>query len=206
MVIEVLRCGGAGALVELADHEQVVGLHATLRANPPEGVLELVPAACTLLIRYDPKRTSVTRLTEAVGELQPRVGADHARDEVRVPIRYEGPDLAAVAAGSEMSSEEVVRRHKAATYIVAFCGFAPGFAYLTGLDRKLHLPRRTSPRTSVPAGSVALADEYTGIYPRSSPGGWHLIGATKLAVWDLQRKRPSLLTPGTTVRFFEIRQ
>jgi KipI family sensor histidine kinase inhibitor len=120
---------------------------------------------------------------------------------VTLPVRYDGADLDAVAAASSLTASEVVRRHSSATYVAAFCGFAPGFAYLTGLDPALHLPRRSTPRTRVPAGAVAIAGDYTAVYPHPSPGGWHLLGHTDAPVWDVERPRPNLLVPGTRVRF-----
>jgi KipI family sensor histidine kinase inhibitor len=116
-------------------------------------------------------------------------------------VRYDGPDLAAVAERAGRPEAEVIARHTAGDYRVAFCGFAPGFAYLTGLDPSLHVPRLARPRTRVPAGSVGIAGEYTAAYPRPSPGGWHLLGRTDADLWDLARAEPALLTPGTRVRF-----
>lgn len=199
--MDIYRCGHAGALVELDGRDEVIALHAALRANQPDGVLELVPAARTLLVRFDPARTSFTRLIDAVDEL-PLVGhTQQTPDEVIVPVHYNGMDLLEVAATTGLTQAEVITRHTAGRYTVAFCGFAPGFGYLTGLDPILHLPRKATPRPVVPAGSIAMADEYTGVYPRSSPGGWHLIGTTELAAWDLHRDPPTLLRPGTPVRF-----
>ncbi|WP_342781666.1 allophanate hydrolase subunit 1 [Streptomyces piniterrae] len=120
---------------------------------------------------------------------------------VEIPVRYDGADLGAVAGLWGVSEEEVVRVHSGAEHRVAFCGFAPGFAYLTGLPGAYQVPRLAVPRTSVPAGSVALAGTYTGIYPRVSPGGWQLIGRTDVPLWDLEREPAALLTPGTRVRF-----
>lgn len=199
--MEILRCGIEGVLVELDGRDQAHALHTSLRAAPPEGVVELVPAARTLLVRFDRRRTSFARLHEEITTL-PLTSADqHDRAEVVVPVRYDGADLAEVASATGLTRAEIIRRHTAARYTVAFCGFAPGFAYLTGLDPALHLPRRSTPRTAVPAGSVALADEYTGLYPRSSPGGWRLIGTSELTVWDLERNPPTVLVPGSPVRF-----
>ena len=120
-------------------------------------------------------------------------------DVVEIPVRYDGPDLADVAAHWGVDEAEVARVHAGAEYRVAFCGFAPGFGYLTGLPREV--PRRATPRTSVPAGSVALAGPYTGVYPRASPGGWQLIGTTDAVLWDHTRVPAALLAPGTRVRF-----
>jgi KipI family sensor histidine kinase inhibitor len=120
-------------------------------------------------------------------------------------VRYDGEDLPEVARMCGLTEREVAVRHLEATYLVAFCGFAPGFAYLTGGDPVLRVPRRADPRTRVPAGAVGLADEFTGVYPRPMPGGWQLIGRTDAVLWDLGREPPALLLPGTRVRFVERR-
>ena len=127
--------------------------------------------------------------------------ADDSGHEVVLDVVYDGEDLAAVAAASGLSVDEVIALHSGALYRCDFCGFAPGFAYLSGLDPLLHLPRRATPRTSVPAGSVAIAGPYTAVYPSASPGGWHLLGRTDATLWDLDADPPSPITPGTTVRF-----
>jgi KipI family sensor histidine kinase inhibitor len=103
-----------------------------------------------------------------------------------------------------LSVEEVVARHSAGSYVSAFCGFAPGFAYLSGSDPVLHVSRRSSPRTRIPVGSVAIAGEYSAVYPSASPGGWRLLGRTGTPVWDVERDPPNLLPPGTRVRFREV--
>ncbi len=126
-----------------------------------------------------------------------------AAEPVVLPVRYDGADLAEVAALWGVAEEEVARVHSGIEFRVAFCGFAPGFGYLTGLPERLHVPRRATPRTAVPAGSVGLAGPYTGVYPRSSPGGWQLIGRTDAVLWDPAREPAALLAPGTRVRFEE---
>lgn len=123
--------------------------------------------------------------------------------EIEVPVTYDGPDLAEVAELSGLTRAELIAAHTGTPWTVAFAGFAPGFAYLVGGDSRLAVPRRDSPRTRVPTGAVGLAGEFSGIYPRESPGGWQLLGHTGLTMWDSRRERPSLLTPGATVRFTE---
>ncbi|GAA3308229.1 hypothetical protein GCM10020295_69690 [Streptomyces cinereospinus] len=123
---------------------------------------------------------------------------------VELPVRYDGPDLADVAALWGVSEPEVARIHAGTEFRVAFCGFAPGFGYLTGLPPHCHVPRRATPRTAVPAGSVALAGPYTGVYPHASPGGWQLIGSTDAVLWDPARVPAALLSPGTRVRFVPV--
>jgi 5-oxoprolinase (ATP-hydrolysing) subunit B len=197
----VLPCGDAAVLVELDDLDAVLGLHAALEDDPPDGVVELVPAARTLLVAFDPARTSPDAVGEAVRAARPTRAARERGPLVEIPVVYDGEDLVEVAELAGCSPEEVVRRHTGGEYVAAFCGFAPGFAYLDGLDTRLHVPRRDSPRTRVPAGSVALAGRWTAAYPRASPGGWRLIGRTDATLWDTGREPPALLAPGTRVRF-----
>jgi KipI family sensor histidine kinase inhibitor len=123
--------------------------------------------------------------------------------EVEIVVRYDGPDLDEVAAHTGMTRTEVIDAHTGTPWRVAFGGFAPGFAYLVGGDPRLQVPRRERPRPSVPAGSVGLAGEFSGVYPRSSPGGWQLLGTTDAVLWDADREPPALLGPGTTVRFVD---
>ena len=190
--MNVLPYGESAVLVET---DEPLALTAALRGQ--DGLIELVPAARTVLVRFTPGTDVRTLLAEVTA--CPDAGA--AGPLVELDVRYDGADLAAVAAEAGLSAGEVIERHSSAEYVVAFCGFSPGFAYLTGLDAALHLPRLASPRTSVPPGSVAIAGEYTGVYPRSSPGGWRLLGRTDAALWDLARPVPALLAPGTRVRF-----
>jgi KipI family sensor histidine kinase inhibitor len=201
--VRVLPCGEEALLVELDGLDAVLGMHAALAADPPEGVVELVPAARTILVAFDPARTAPERLAEALRDVRPLAAARERGPLVEVPVVYDGEDLEEVAGLAGCSAEAVVRRHLAGEYLAAFCGFAPGFAYLDGLDPALHVPRRDTPRTRVPAGAVALADRFTAVYPRPSPGGWRLIGRTDLALWDAERDPPALLAPGTRVRFVE---
>jgi KipI family sensor histidine kinase inhibitor len=116
-------------------------------------------------------------------------------------VTYDGADLAEVARLSGLTTAQVIAAHTATPLRVGFGGFAPGFAYLVGGDPRLHVPRRAEPRTRVPAGSVGLAGEFSGVYPRESPGGWQLIGRTDAALWDVTRDKPALLTPGMWVQF-----
>ncbi len=206
----VLPYGEHAALVELADLDAVLRLYAGLDSDRPDGVVELVPAARTLLVAYDAGATSfdsvrgrVTDRWATVASAPPAESEQTDDDAVEVPVRYDGPDLADVAGLVGLDEAEVVARHTAGTYRSGFCGFAPGFAYLTGLDPSLHVPRRDDPRTKVPLGSVGLAGEFTAVYPRASPGGWQLIGRSDLTLWDLDRDPPALLVPGTPVRFVD---
>jgi KipI family sensor histidine kinase inhibitor len=202
--VRLLPCGERAVLVELDDLDAVLGLHAALRADVPVGVTELVPAARTLLVAFDPSITDAERLGAALQAVELVPGARPAGELVEIPVVYDGEDLDAVADHSGLDRAEVVAAHAGSEYVVAFCGFAPGFGYLTGLDERLHVPRRDTPRTRVPAGAVAIADRFSAVYPRASPGGWQLIGRTDRTLWDAQRDPPALLVPGTRVRFVEV--
>ena len=175
-----------------------------LRAAPPPGVVELVPAACTVLIRFDPMATDRARLAGDVARIDLSAPRMRSGELFEIPIVYDGEDLDEVARLLGWTVEEVVHRHKQATFTVAFTGFAPGFAYMTCDDAGFDVPRRKSPRVKVPAGSVALAGRFAGIYPSESPGGWQILGTTPVEMWDAGRARPALLAPGDRVRFREV--
>lgn len=198
--MRILNCGDAGVLVEVADLDEVLALQAALAEELPPGVDEIVPAAHTVLLRVAPGGDTGA-VAAAVRALRPRPGRRAAPGKVEIPVRYDGEDLADIAAATGLSERDVVAAHTGATWTVAFCGFAPGFGYLVGDDPRLRVPRRAESRLRVPAGAVALADAFTGVYPRSSPGGWQLLGRTETAVWDLDRDPPGLLRPGVRVRF-----
>jgi KipI family sensor histidine kinase inhibitor len=165
------------------------------------GVIDVVPAARTVLIRCASSSTLAAAKSQ-IGEITP-TEIEHGPDRptVVIPVRYCGPDLETVAEQVGRTVEEVISLHCSASYEVAFCGFAPGFGYLRGLVGELHLRRRSTPRTRVPAGSVAIASEFSAVYPSESPGGWHLLGTTTLTMFDARRRPPALLAPGTAVRF-----
>ena len=190
-------------LVELADLQQTLVLLASLQAQPIEGVQELVPAARTILVYFSPQRITAAALVQAIAgrDLQGRVQRSDVL--VEIPVRYDGEDLAEVAQILGISTDEVVRRHTGGEWSVAFTGFAPGFAYLTGGDAIFNVPRRATPRTKVPAGAVALAGTFSAVYPQASPGGWQIIGVTDAVMWDLERDLPALLQPGYRVRFVD---
>ncbi|HEY0486208.1 MAG TPA: 5-oxoprolinase subunit PxpB [Mycobacteriales bacterium] len=199
--MRILRYGREALLVELAGLGEVTGLHRALSEALPPGVAELVPAARTLLVTYDPAATTHDAVAAVVRGTDVTAATAGRGPLVELPVTYDGPDLEEVARLAGLPADEVARRHAAAEYAVAFCGFAPGFAYLTGGDPALRVPRRSTPRTTVPAGAVGLADEFTGVYPRPSPGGWQLLGTTGAPLWDADRDPPALLAPGTRVRF-----
>jgi KipI family sensor histidine kinase inhibitor len=199
--VKVLPCGDAALLLEVGELDAVLALAAAVRAAGLPGVLDVVPAARTVLLTTVPG-TDLAALRRAVLALP--VDADDARpdgDTVEVPVVYDGPDLDEVGRLTGLGAEGVVEAHTAILWRVGFGGFAPGFAYLASDDDRLHVPRRSEPRTTVPAGSVGLAGEFSGIYPRSSPGGWQLIGRTGATLWDVDADPPALLQPGARVRF-----
>lgn len=199
--MRVLKCADSGVLVEVADLAEVIALRSALDASPVPGVTDVVPAARTVLLRVEPG-TPPEDVASAVGALSLAPGGRQASgDAVTIPVVYDGEDLDDVAELTGLTRDGVVRAHTSATWTVAFCGFAPGFGYMVSDDPRLHVPRRGEARTRVPAGSVALAGEFAGVYPRSSPGGWQLLGRTDARIWDLERDPPGLLRPGVRVRF-----
>jgi KipI family sensor histidine kinase inhibitor len=202
--MRLLPFGDAALLVEVDGLPEVLALTAAVRDARPTGVLDVVPAARTVLVVVEPgtnlaglERTVIELSGPALsGSIEPSEG-----ETVEVAVVYDGPDLVEVARLTGLGEDEVVAAHTATPWRVAFGGFAPGFAYLSDGDPRLTVPRRDEPRTAVPTGSVGLAGEYSGVYPRSSPGGWQLIGRTDAVLWDAERDPPALLTPGGFVRF-----
>lgn len=190
-------------LVELADLDETLALLDSLQAEPIEGVEEIVPAARTLLVQFRPGAISREALVARIARRDTSRRAAREGRLVEIPVHYNGEDLAEVAQRLGIGVDELIRRHGERDYSVAFTGFAPGFAYLTG-GAEFRVPRRETPRTRIPAGAVALAGEFSGVYPQASPGGWQIIGVTPLKMWDLSRDEPALLRPGYRVRFKDI--
>lgn len=207
----LLACGEHAVLVEVGGLDQVLAFtHAVREAVAAQlsglgDVVDIVPAATTVLVVVDedipiaPVRKALAALPVAENREVPL-----SEETVEIPVRYDGPDLTEVAQHTGLSTTEIVAAHTGSDWRVAFGGFAPGFAYLSWGDPRLAVPRRQEPRTSVPAGSVGLAGEFSAIYPRSSPGGWQLLGHTDVVLFDADREPPALLQPGMTVRFVEI--
>ncbi|WP_454118707.1 5-oxoprolinase subunit B/C family protein [Microbacterium lacticum] len=202
--MRILTASDRSLLVEAADLDEAMRLNLAWDGTP--GVVERIPGARTVLVRFDPVRTTAASLAAVLSATV--VDAEHVphTSAVTIPVQYDGEDLAEAAALLGVSAEELVNRHLAAHWQVAFSGFAPGFGYVVGNDPLFDVPRRSSPRTRVPAGSVALAGAFTGVYPRESPGGWQLIGRTDAVMWDIDRDPPALLAPGTSVRFVASRE
>ncbi|MEV1114198.1 5-oxoprolinase subunit PxpB [Actinosynnema sp. NPDC049800] len=201
--MQLRRCGTDGVLVEVDSLGEVEAVRAAVAAADLPDLVELVPAARTVLIVTRPGGAAAVRKLLTAADLVHHSEVDG--DEVVIEVRYDGPDLDLVAETAGLTAAEVVELHTGAEYRVAFCGFAPGFAYLTGLPEPLRQPRLDSPRTKVPAGSVGVAGEFTAAYPRATPGGWRLIGRTDAPLFDPRRPTPALLTPGDRVRFEAVR-
>jgi KipI family sensor histidine kinase inhibitor len=197
--MRLLPYGRAAILVELDEASSVVRYSAAFASLA--GVVEVVPGARTVLVRVTPGALERVTSVVAATRIDQIVPAEVSSRVVEIEVRYDGADLEAVAGETGLTPDQVVERHAASEYVVRFCGFAPGFAYLDGLDPLLHVPRRSEPRSGVPAGSVAVAGEFSAVYPRSSPGGWQLLGTTDAKLWDVDADPPAVLAPGTRVRF-----
>jgi KipI family sensor histidine kinase inhibitor len=197
--MRILPSGDHGVLIELDDLDQVLGYYTALTTDPPADVVDIVPAARTILVTTSGSLDELSRTLRAV---EPAAGTRTTGDLIEIPVSYDGEDLQDVADLLGCSSAEVVERHTGEEWTVAFCGFAPGFGYLTG-SSSWDIPRRKSPRTKVPTGAVALAGEFSGVYPRESPGGWQLIGRTDVRIFDQERDPAALFHPGRRVRFVD---
>ena len=197
--------GDQALLLEFNSTTEVLAWTDTLRVATLPGVLDIVPASRTILVKLAAPRYRIPtgqRLSKL--RLQGTASAEASapqQPDVVIDVVYDGMDLDEVAKLTGLAPGEVVAAHTGSLWRVAFGGFTPGFAYLVGGDERLQVPRRSEPRTRVPAGSVALAGEFGGVYPRETPGGWQLIGRTDATLWDIQREQPALLIPGMCVQF-----
>lgn len=195
--MRLLPYGPRAVMAEYDSSAEVMAVSDALRAAALPGIDDVVPAARTILVHHHGvDRAVLEQLLQPSAQLPRPVGP-----LVEIPVVYDGPDLDEVASATGMSAAEVVEMHSSATYSAAFLGFTPGWAYLVGLPTPLHLPRRPTPRTSVAAGSVAIANEFSGVYPTTSPGGWHLLGHTTTPMFDVSRAKPALVVAGDRVRF-----
>jgi KipI family sensor histidine kinase inhibitor len=199
--MRILPYGERALLAEVDSAAQAASLAAALDRTSSAAVLELVPGARTVLVRIDPHRLSLTAAAQWITATEVGEATPDAGELVRIPVRYDGPDLGEAAEALGLAPEELIARHSAALWRAAFVGFAPGFAYLTSAEFPFQVPRRSTSRPRVEPGSVGLAGEFSGVYPRESPGGWQLIGRTDAVLWDVTRTPPALLRPGTRVRF-----
>jgi len=205
--MQFLPVGPRTLLVELADLDETLALFDALNAAPLPGVVEIIPAARTLMVRTAPGVAADGQLAAAILAAAPAPGTQRITGTVEtidLPMVYDGEDLDDVARHLGLSTAEIIAAHQAATWQVGFCGFAPGFAYMTSDDPRFDLPRRSAPRTRIPAGSVALASRFCGVYPQDTPGGWQLIGTTPVPMWDMRRDPPAALRPGMRVRFHAV--
>ena len=196
--------GDRALLLECESTDEVLALTAALNEARIAGVLDIVPASRTVLLELAaPRDLTPTRQVLARLQVDPAGTAanDDGRIDVVIDVVYDGADLADVAELTGLDVPGVIQAHTETPWRCGFGGFAPGFAYLVGGDPRLAVPRRSEPRTKVPAGSVGLAGEFSGVYPRPSPGGWQLIGHTDAVLWDVDRPQPALLMPGMRVQF-----
>ena len=211
MAVKFLASADSAVIVEFGDRadravsDQVLALGDRVRALGIAGVVELVPTFRSLMVHYDPLRTSARDLIAAIETaLASKSVFERKRRLWRVPICYEpdfAPDLEDIARATKLATAEVVRLHSGARYHVYMIGFVPGFPYMGDLADALVLPRRVDPRIHVPPGSVSIATTQTAIYPLDSPGGWHLIGTTPIRMFDVQHEPPALFAPGDAVEF-----
>ncbi len=203
MTTPILDYGDRALLIECGCTGEVLALATTLRQAHLPGVIDIVAGARTVLITMSEPghRAPIRALLGGIHLPPPTETPPVAEVDAVIDVTYDGADLAAVAEHLGMHVDTVIQAHTGTPWQVGFGGFVPGFAYLVGGDPRLIVPRRAEPRTRVPAGSVALADEFSGIYPRESPGGWQLIGRTDAVLWDIERPQPALLLPGMWVRF-----
>jgi KipI family sensor histidine kinase inhibitor len=202
--VRVLPYGDTALLAEFDSLAEVRAAARALRGTAPRGVVDVVPAARAVLVRVRPAELPLSALErwmrETVAESAP---PSPMLTPTTILVRYDGPDLAETADLLGLSVPELIRRHTAAEWESAFVGFSPGFAYLVSDQLDLAVPRLATSRERVPAGSVAVAGAFSGVYPRESPGGWRILGSTDAPLWDEERTPPALLPPGTRVRFEE---
>jgi KipI family sensor histidine kinase inhibitor len=195
--VRLRPAGDHGALLELP--EGTAARVARVLAAELPGLVDVVPGHRTVLVTWDEELPPDLEALATRALCEPEPEASVAT--IEIPVAYDGDDLPTVAALTGLSVDEVVAAHSAPSYTVAFLGFAPGFAYLLGGDERLHVSRLDEPRQRVPAGAVAIAGPYSGVYPREGPGGWRLLGTTDVVLFDPARRPPALFAPGDRVRF-----
>lgn len=198
-----------GNMIDRAVNQKVYALEQSILANPLTGVVDLVPSYRSLLVTFNPLIADIDSCKKAfekiLSALPDRI--ESTAREIEIPVRYgsaEGPDLDFVAEHNGLTIREVIEIHTSRVYPIYMMGFTPGFPYLGGMDSRIAAPRLETPRTLVPAGSVGIAGEQTGVYSIESPGGWRLIGRTDLKLFDLKNEHPFLLSPGDTIRFVPV--
>jgi KipI family sensor histidine kinase inhibitor len=211
--VKIRQCGDAMLLVELEPvidpviNERAIVLASRIRARRARGLRDVAAGYSTIGVHFDPLQTDLAALERAIEDDFSSLAALDTiipRRPIEIPVRYNGPDLEAVAKFANCSVAEVIRLHAQSTYRVYMLGFVAGFAYMGRVDRSIAAPRHRVPRERVPAGSVGIAGLQTGVYPVDSPGGWQLIGHTTMVMFDANREQPSLLAAGDVVRFVAI--
>jgi KipI family sensor histidine kinase inhibitor len=203
-VRSVRPVGTRAVLAELSGTQDVLALQAMLLQAPLPGQQDVLAAAETVMVRAD-SPAAARRIGRTLLDLELTAPAEQGSGLVVIETVYDGEDLAEVGTLTGLGTDGVIAAHTGQVWTVAFAGFAPGFGYMIGESQVLEVPRRSSPRTAVPAGSVALAGNYSAVYPRRSPGGWQLIGRTEARMWDLNRAEPALASPGHRVQFRAVR-
>ena len=213
--IRILTAGDSSLLVEFGNeispaiNKKITTTLNLMREQHSEGVVDVIPAFCSLLINYDPRVISYEELKDrmmGLVKMEGQTGQDRKRI-FEIPVCYGGeygPDIASIAAHAGLSEEEVIRIHSSRDYLIYMLGFLPGFCYLGGLDERIHTPRLANPRIKINAGSVGIGGSQTGIYPLDSPGGWQLMGMTPVKTYDPDREVPILVQAGDYIRFVPI--
>lgn len=206
--MRIMAAGTSARLVEASDHVQMLafyrGLERVRRSSDGSGIVDLVPGARTVLVEFDPTRISPQQIDGLILETPLECAAGDRGELIEIAVTYDGPDLNAVCDTIGCDRDDFVTWHTADEWTVAFTGFAPGFGYLVRPDHATSVPRLAAPRTRVPAGSVAMAGSFTGLYPGESPGGWQIVGTTRHRLFDLGSTPPAALLPGRRVRFTEV--
>jgi KipI family sensor histidine kinase inhibitor len=197
--VKVSKYGWQAALIECAPDEVTALNSVCLKSG---WFSEVVPAECTVLVCWNGD-LQISKVESLIADITPELSLSPGR-LIEIPVSYDGQDLDEVAQLTGLSRSEVIEIHTSTVFHAAFAGFAPGFMYCTGLPEILQIPRRGTPRVAVPAGSLAIADTYTAVYPLNSPGGWNLIGTTTTKMFDADAEQPSLLLPGDRVRFVSV--
>jgi KipI family sensor histidine kinase inhibitor len=215
--IKIVAAGDSSLLIEFGNeiNEEINRMITTIvqlmRDQQIEGVVDLIPAFCSLLINYDPRIVSYEKMRkrmQALVKIDLKGGSGRKR-VFEIPVCYGGqygPDMETIASHAGLSEEEVIRIHSSRDYLIYMLGFLPGFCYLGGLDERIHTPRLANPRVKIAAGSVGIGGSQTGIYPLDSPGGWQLMGMTPVKTYDPSREKPILLEAGDYIRFIPVEE
>lgn len=213
--IRILTAGDSALLIEFGKEINpetnwtIMALVQLMREQHIEGIVDVIPAFCSLLINYDPRVLSYEELKERMEHLlKMETKTEATRKRIfEIPVCYGGeygPDIENIAEHAGLSVEEVIKIHSSKDYLIYMLGFLPGFTYLGGLDERIHTPRLASPRLKIRAGSVGIGGSQTGIYPLDSPGGWQLMGMTPVRTYDPERQTPILVEAGDYIRFIPI--